>query len=1226
MTTTDPITTSATTPLELLGGHAGLSYVDPSTVLSRLWYFDGKFLRAEGFRRDQAYVRNLVAVSNRAIGHGLVHGFTASKGTGDQIRVEAGLGLVPSGHPVLLTTAVNLSIAELIARSRGTTVGSKAGTFTRDPDFTRCPPETNGDGPEVVGPTPMWVLYATPIEALCGEEERFGQLCEDACSTETDRSLVIEGVCFFVEQLDLALPTSTTVSFTGRHLRSRCASAYYAWERARTASFISGTGLRSPIWCEGAAGVDGDAVALGVFDRAGEVTTFVDAWTARRELTTQSPERYWDWRMRRRPHDVLLAQVLQFQCQLVGLPTDPDDGGDDCADERDALTQTNELISRLLRGDDDPPDGSPAPAPGLDEVVGGFPNLRIGDDALRGLTSLRTRIVDVLAKRIPSPTGSILLDRGIVQLPPCGYLPVDAQRSVTEQVRAFMGRGVDLRFCAVRPDFIGEAMDEAQHLDRISLTQGMDDPGDLEEVDVLVPDGEIGSRSVEASDVFEGTFLFRPRVAVGGDGDIREGSALALATVAREQAGSSWSWTLAGFGETGDDADIPGLFGATLADAGMDAERLRVDRDRPVEVPFVEESEHRAHLKGPEFRQRMNRERYYAGARRSLIGANEYEAAFSGDEIPVIRDRKLRDGERRPLAMWFDLDLTRSLVGMGVGETAPATVRLVFYSRAKERSVLFDLRITGTLAVTDIVTGSSSAARAGATTVRTTLSGQSDRLVVSGSTTIGDPPEPISNVELVWQIGRTTTGADVLLVSMGRTFGERGSLTQSVKAKDEGDPRNVRASLSMTLRGHTIDSITTHRPDEQTQTVEMGRLEVDEVVGGFDASPTARSVAESAIDVIAAELAFPDRDPSFAVIARDRLLSPDDVVSEETEISGRHDWVFFHRRRTKECSAAVRPVRPQRRYQLLHAVVDDAGELARFRTLLGVRARSADQLPGFEGDDDLAARVREIDDLEYVRAHLPVGDLGFEPVTELAFEAGSGELRTPAATVRSAWRAADRGSRLLLGAVGDLGAGDGEQVAKSRLTTLRTTIQDLIDVQGTRGIVLDTVPPEFRTPGIDGVLLTVGLRPREVVVEGCVLLVRIDRKGLAVLSELFPEGTQSIDQPIDHIFAVLAEHGVEVDTLPAHFDGDGVLLDKDTVAHWWGPVPPAASGLLVEQGRVDSGDVPTDRARAETTGDLLGVPPRDDQEEIAITSAGDCDAVLFLVEGFEFNPNRRRFG
>jgi len=66
-----------------------------------------------------------------------------------------------------------------------------------------------------------------------------------------------------------------------------------------------------------------------------------------------------------------------------------------------------------------------------------------------------------------------------------------------------MCNGVDLRFCVVRPDYVAHALEEAQHMERISLLQGLDDPMNKPEVDILVPNGEI----IEQKQLSPGTGL-----------------------------------------------------------------------------------------------------------------------------------------------------------------------------------------------------------------------------------------------------------------------------------------------------------------------------------------------------------------------------------------------------------------------------------------------------------------------------------------------------------------------------------------------------------------------------------------------------------------------------------------------------------------------------------------------------------------------------------------------
>ncbi|MGY1679366.1 hypothetical protein [Geodermatophilus sp. SYSU D01176] len=83
-----------------------------------------------------------------------------------------------------------------------------------------------------------------------------------------------------------------------------------------------------------------------------------------------------------------------------------------------------------------------------------------------------------------------LVERGFVELPAAGYLPVDpGGGDLRAQVQDLVGPGVELRLCAVRRDQIPHELARAQHMDRISLLRGLADPGALERVDVLVPDG-----------------------------------------------------------------------------------------------------------------------------------------------------------------------------------------------------------------------------------------------------------------------------------------------------------------------------------------------------------------------------------------------------------------------------------------------------------------------------------------------------------------------------------------------------------------------------------------------------------------------------------------------------------------------------------------------------------------------------------------------------------------
>jgi hypothetical protein len=96
----------------------------------------------------------------------------------------------------------------------------------------------------------------------------------------------------------------------------------------------------------------------------------------------------------------------------------------------------------------------------------------------------------------------ILLQAGVVTVPPGGFLAVDPGSGIAlrPQLQALLGDGVELRFCAVRRDQIAHELERAQHMDRISLIQGLRNQADREQVDILVPDGVLETDTAPRTD------------------------------------------------------------------------------------------------------------------------------------------------------------------------------------------------------------------------------------------------------------------------------------------------------------------------------------------------------------------------------------------------------------------------------------------------------------------------------------------------------------------------------------------------------------------------------------------------------------------------------------------------------------------------------------------------------------------------------------------------------
>lgn len=492
----------------------------PTTPLTRLNYFDGLFLRAEHLRREQDGMRNLVFQSNVAGGQGVVHGLDVSL-EGDSVVVQPGLAIDGRGRVCLLVSEVRASLDDLLGERRAPVkhVPGLRDRIVGRPRFEPCIDLPERLPPGVTGGTAVYAVVVRHAESACGWEEVRGRACEDACDASMERPYLVEhatvGLCPL--HLSSPLPASSALTLTDRHLRSRIAAAVFADELARAGSWISGEALRSPGWCLGASPTTepcGEDVPVGLLAVRGTATLFLDPWPVRRERMEAPPRRSWAGRVRMRPWDVFLAQVLQFQCHLAEVLGDPPAGGgspaDPCGTTRTLLGEAISLLDAMGAGLQDE---SPTVAEGRMEAarreeVRAQPSGSTAErfravGGYQRIAELRRLARDLVGPR--RPAARILVDGGIVELPPAGYLPVDprAEDGLRRQVADLLGPGVDLRLCAVRADQVAGELEAAQHLDRISLLRGIDNPARREAVDILVPDGEPGAAPSSPGRTFE---------------------------------------------------------------------------------------------------------------------------------------------------------------------------------------------------------------------------------------------------------------------------------------------------------------------------------------------------------------------------------------------------------------------------------------------------------------------------------------------------------------------------------------------------------------------------------------------------------------------------------------------------------------------------------------------------------------------------------------------------
>jgi hypothetical protein len=549
--------TAVSTSLVLVSSQNGVTVIPQSTPLTRLNYFDGKFLRADDLRREQLYLRRLVELSNQAGGNGVAYGYDVTLGSGDALAISPGLAVSAEGKVLLLPQDFSIGVQALIDQSRQTTPNATTKAVTGSGAFSDCTVTAATGSGTVIDAIELYLITVGYAEALCGQEDVFGQLCQDACVTSTDRPYLVEGIVIRAVplQLQTPLPVSKIVPFGQNHLRSRVASAYFVDERNRIASFISGSGLKADVWCLGADAAAGSVVPIGVIARAGQSTVFLDAWIARRERIDTPARRYWQWRMAMRPWDVFLAQILQFQCQLrdvfagggtTGGGTDP------CAGARTLLGEAQTAVAKF--------------AEFYKSVSARLATANVTaapvdpGNSFADLASLQQRL-QIATTGFTTPSQQVLIDGGIQETPSAGYLPVvpgDAS-TINDQVRRLMGQGVDLRFCIVRPDYVGHALEEAQHMDRISLVAGLDDPNQKPEVDVLVPNGQIVTAAAPQTSAFAATLK-----AGGNSFSTRANAAPAFTGAARAEAPADNPVQILFAGQSENFAGLPDSFWAAL--------------------------------------------------------------------------------------------------------------------------------------------------------------------------------------------------------------------------------------------------------------------------------------------------------------------------------------------------------------------------------------------------------------------------------------------------------------------------------------------------------------------------------------------------------------------------------------------------------------------------------------------------------------------------------------
>lgn len=401
--------------------------------LRRLQPADGLFLRAEHLQQIQDYARELFRIGAIAAGTGVAYGFELSV-TGSTLQVKPGLAVDPSGQPLRSLAAVSLDLGKLTVR-----------------------------------PGRFWLVeVASAPPQATGSEPVYGALCADPCAGGGSIQPWLDDAILVQVTPNDTLPAAVTDDWPWR--RNSLSSAYFDQERrsllpwltpgaAGTVAPLLSWPWKSPVPRQEPAA--GSSVPLGVLLLDDEGHWVLDVWTARRDLMTAPARVGWEGHLGWRPWHVFLAQVLQFQAQLVDAPPVPATG-------TQTVTAVEELKAELLR------------------------NPRRSQRAINELFS------SWLEQHQPAAARGSLLAQGFRELPPAGFLPAPLGIEDLERQLLSVFDPIPVTVRHASADAALRAVSEAQHLDRIPLKPpggGAGDadrdngaPGNNPAVEVWIPD------------------------------------------------------------------------------------------------------------------------------------------------------------------------------------------------------------------------------------------------------------------------------------------------------------------------------------------------------------------------------------------------------------------------------------------------------------------------------------------------------------------------------------------------------------------------------------------------------------------------------------------------------------------------------------------------------------------------------------------------------------------
>ena len=617
--------------------------------------------------------------------------------------------------------------------------------------------------------------------------------------------------------------------------------------------------------------------------------------------------------------------------------------------------------------------------------------------------------------------------------------------SLNGQVRALLGEGVDLRFCVVRPDYVPHALETAQHMERISLLQGLADPANKPRVDILVPDGQLvsdASQTVGAA--FDATLVGFETITATKDGApgsvaapvetleptggtlVRSlMSALSARGVARgEVRDDGAAFYFAGAGRTGEALRKGGVLQTGPTD--VNAPAIPVDYKAPdIQVsPYAEVVAAAA--------RRLVRNRM---AERPLDDATKvYETRVDGLSGAYVDNAHSADVQ----AVWLSLRIGANPLALGPGDTTDLR-RAHADGGSSAKPVIDELNFAGELRVRE------QAARAGATRLAGVLRGDA-------TFRIGGVRKAHALNVPVTLIQKGDGGAGALEVTLPLRSTETVVVRLVGGARWKGAPTLAIGTVEI---AETLIGSKSNQGSNQATLAIGERMNLREDPDVMTPGNARRTEALQGLDILEAVL----DEPGFRASAERALFPPAVSDTSETLIRPTADWVLFHRRRESSC--------------------DCCGT----QSQLTLKTRTYRL---YVVDQDRTAKEQQLATLDYVRKirtpflkdEIPrFGPNAFQEVGLVEFEGGTDKLLTPGATLLQMVRATRHGSAILYAAVASQGEArsDGDMLASNRLAKLEDNLQAELTAPDSPDArdVLDTVPRYLSAANADGVMILV---------------------------------------------------------------------------------------------------------------------------------------------------------